>query len=135
MKAPYNCERQDEQGTVREDVEKSICEIKLVFVDFLRGCDVCIPIRLNGNGEPDISNGSTDRVARVDADEEPADDAKPFLYKDAAVEEHQRYARERIADGVQNVESVLGLFSKRSGMSAKIYQSHHERFRPSRDDV
>ena len=89
MQAPYNCERQDEEDAICDDVEKGIGKIELVFVHFLRRSDVCIPICLNWNGEPDVGDCGADRIACVDTDEEPANDAKPFLDKDAAVEQDQ----------------------------------------------
>ena len=91
MESPNHCQRQDEQDTIRDDVEKGIGEIQFVLVDFLRRCDVGVPVRFDGNGQPDISYSSADSVSRVDTNEEPADCSEPLLYKDAMVEQHQGY--------------------------------------------
>ena len=76
------------------------------------GGDAVVPVGAHGDGEQGVDNDGGDRVAGENGDEEPADQAEPFLHKDPAVQQHEGDASQRVAGGVEEIEGVIDLLAR-----------------------
>ena len=102
-------DRQDQKNDIGGDVETYIAKEETFLVDAMVGLDCVVPSGIDGDGEEDVGQGSADGEAGEDADEDPANDTEPLLDEDAAVEEDQGDAGERVGDGAEDVEAEFGL--------------------------
>ena len=105
-------DRQDKEDDIGGNVETCIANEEPFLVDAVAGLDGMVPSGIDGDSEEDVRQGGGDGEAGEDADEDQADDAKPSLDEDAAVEEDQGDPRERVGDSVDDVEAESGLEAK-----------------------
>ena len=98
----------DEEEEIGDDVEGGVEDVESDAVDGVGRGDGVIPVGFDGGVGEDVGEEGADHVADVGGDKAVAEKQEPAAgFEDAAVEEDERDAGQRVAGCVEQVEGVI----------------------------